>query len=73
MPLRNKSFDELSPAQQKRVNKYFATYKRGKGRNNPNMTAEEYLPVLQTHAVRYLIGFFVGLPVYILLLMAIFS
>jgi len=73
MPLKDKDFADLTPTQQKRVEKYFATYKRGKGRNNPNITVEEYLPVLQAHAARYLIGFLVGLPFYILILIFLFS
>ena len=74
MPIRGKSLHQLNPAQMKRVEKFFQIYMRTrKGKQTPNMQMEEYLPILQKQALRYLIMAIVILPVYVAVVLAIYS
>ena len=66
MPLRGKAFSQLTPKQQQRVAKNYDRYmKSKKGRQNPGMKIEEYLPILQKQAVTFLIVGIVILPIYV--------
>lgn len=67
MPLRGKTFQQLTPKQQQLVEKNYQRYMvSGKGRQTPNMRIEEYLPILQKQAPMYLVGVVVVLIIYIL-------
>jgi hypothetical protein len=73
MPLRGKTFYQLTPKQQQRVDKNFRTYMATKkGKLTPNMRIEEYLPILQKQAVTYLIMAIAMLPVYILAVFVVY-
>ena len=73
MPLRGKSYTELTPAQKEKVAKVFNSYLRTrKGKQTPNMIVEEYLPILQKQALTYLIVAIIMVPVYILILLLIY-
>jgi len=74
MPLRGKTFQQLSPKQQKRAEKNFKTYMATrKGKKTPDMTIEEYLPILQKQGLTYLILAVVVLPIYILVVTFLYS
>jgi hypothetical protein len=74
MPLRGKTFYQLTPKQQQRVDKNFRTYMTTKkGKLTPNMNIEEYLPILQKQAITYLIMAIVVLPIYVLVVFAVYS
>ena len=56
MPLRGKTFDELSEKKQKRLERGLYNYKRTKkGENHQDMTAYDYLPILQKRGLSSLI------------------
>ena len=66
MPLRGKDFEQLSPAQQQRVEKNFDKYMRTRrGKKNPYMGIEEYLTILQRNGLVSLIAAIVVLPAYV--------
>ena len=74
MPLRGKTFYDLTPKQQKRVEKNFNRYMRTrKGQQTPDMKIEEYLPILQKQALTYLIMAIVIFPIYILIIFSLFQ
>jgi hypothetical protein len=74
MPLRGKTFDKLTPSQQQKVEKNYHRYlKTRKGKQTPNMRIEEYLPILQKQALTYLIMAIVILPIYILVVVFLYS
>ena len=74
MPLRGKTFDMLTVSQQKKVQKSYTTYmKSRKGKQNPNMKVDEYLPILQKQAMTYLIMAVVILPIYIAVVALLYS
>ena len=74
MPLRGKTFQQLSAKQQARVGKNFKAYMATKkGNMNPDMSIEEYLPVLQKQGIKYLILAIVVLPIYIVVVSFIYS
>ena len=63
MPLRGKEFNQLTPKQQQRVEKHYRQYMFTlKGRKTPNLTIEEYLPILHKQAITYLIWAIVLFP-----------
>ena len=67
LPLRGKSFEQLSDAQKTRVQNNFKKYlTTKKGKETPNMTVEEYLPILAKQGIVYLIVAIVMIPIYIL-------
>ena len=69
MPLRGKTMQQLTPAQQERVIKNYQRYmKTRKGKQTPNMQIEEYLPILQKQAMTYVIMAIVIVPIYIYVL-----
>jgi len=73
MPLRGKNMMQLNPAQQQKVAKNFEKYMRTKkGKQTPNMTIEEYLPILQKQAFTYLIIAIVLAPIYVLAIVNIY-
>jgi len=69
MPLREKTMDQLNHTQEQRLinhyNKYMNTQK---GQATPDMTVEEYLPILQKQAISYLIGALIILPLYLIII-----
>ena len=74
MPLRGKSFQQLTPKQLQTLEKHFNTYKRSKkGKQNPSMTNEEYLPIIQKQALNYLIMVAVILPIYLVVIATLYS
>ena len=74
MPLRGKSFQQLSAKQQERVGKNYNKYMTSKkGMQTPNMSIEEYLPILQKQGLTYLILAIVVLPIYILVVSYVYS
>jgi len=74
MPLRGKTFYQLSPKQQASVGKNFNKYMMTKkGQLTPNMSIEEYLPILQKQGLTYLIMAFVILPIYVLVVYFLYS
>jgi len=74
LPLRGKSFDQLSPKQQQRVESNFVKHMNTKkGKQNPSMTIQEYLPIIQKQGLTYLIMAIVILPIYVLAVMYIYS
>ena len=67
MPLRGKTFQQLSAKQQARVGKNYDNYmKTKKAKQTPDMSIEDYLPILQKQAITYVIMAIVILPIYIL-------
>jgi len=74
MPLRGKTLQQLSLKQQERVGKSFKTYMATKkGKKNPDMSIEEYLPILQKQGLTYLIVAIVILPIYIVVVSFVYS
>ena len=74
MPLRGKTFQQLSVKQQEKVGKNYNRYMISKkGKKTPDMSIEEYLPILQKQGLSYLIMAVVILPVYILVVTYIYS
>jgi len=74
MPLRGKNMYQLSPSQQKRVEKHFNQYMQTrKGKKTPYMQIEEYLPILQKQGLTYLIMAIVIFPIYILAIIFIYG
>jgi len=74
MPLRGKTLQQLSPKQHERVLKSFKTYRTTKkGKLTPDMSVEEYLPILQKQGLTYLIVAIVGLPIYIAVFVFLYS
>ena len=74
MPLRGKDFQQLNFRQQRRVRKSFMKYRNTrKGRKNPYMTEEEYLPILQKQGLTYLITAIIILPVYVFAIFALYT
>ena len=72
-PYRGKSFHELTPKQQAGVVKRRDAYlKTRKGKQTPQMSVDEYLPVIQKQALTYLILAIVILPIYIVVLITIY-
>ena len=60
--LKGKTFEQFTPAQQKYAGKFFAKYmKTRKGKKNPGMTINEYLPILQKIGLQYIIFVIFGL------------
>ena len=73
MPLRKKTFDTLTPKQLKTVEKNYARYmKTRKGKQTPDMTIEEYLPIIQKQGLTFLIVALIMLPVYIAILVLLY-
>ena len=67
MPLRGKTMETLSEPQRDRVLKRFYKFMNTKkGRQNPNMTVEQFLPTLQKQGVAFLITAICLIPLYIL-------
>jgi len=74
MPLRGKSFQQLSVKQQEKVGKNYNKYMTTKkGKQTPDMSIEEYLPILQKQGLTYLIMAIVILPIYILVVSYVYS
>ena len=74
MPLRGKEFESLCEKHKKRVEKNFSRYqKTRKGKQNPDMTAEEYLPILQKQGPRFLIAAIVIFPIYLLIVVSVYA
>jgi hypothetical protein len=74
MPLRGKTFALLTPSQQQKVEKNYNRYMNSiKGRQNPSLKIEEYLPIIQKQALVYLITAIVVLPIYILAIVFVYS
>ena len=74
MPLRGKSFQQLSPKQQANVTKKRDGYLRTrKGQQTPNMSVEEYLPIIQKQGLTFLILAIVLIPVYIAVLFLLYA
>ena len=74
MPLRGKTYQQLSLGQQKRVEKNYNQYMRTrKGMQTPNMTIEDYMPIVQKQGMTYLIMAIVLLPIYVLIVMYLYS
>jgi len=74
MPLRGKTYQQLSVKQQEKVGKNYNRYMMSKkGKQTPNMSIEEYLPILQKQGLSYLIMAIVILPIYILVVTYIYS
>jgi len=74
MPLRGKTLQQLTLKQQERVGKNFKSYMATrKGKQNPDMSIEEYLPILQKQGLTYLIMAIVILPIYILVVSFVYS
>lgn len=72
MPLRGKTFEELTAAQKQRVDKYYYRYMRTrKGRKTP-VSITEYLPILQKQALVYLIMAICLVPLYIIILIFVY-
>ena len=73
MPLRGKIFSQLKPKQQKKVEKNYGKYMQTKkGKQTPDMTVEEYLPIIQKQGLTYLIMAIVVAPIYVLAVMFIY-
>jgi|GEM_PF-1426165 len=71
-PLRGKTPDMLSEAQKQRVHKEYQAFMRTrKGRKNPNMTIDEYYPILQKNGLTLLICLLIILPLYLLVFVLI--
>ena len=67
LPLRGKDFSQLTPKQQQRVEKHFVRHmKSRKGKQTPDMTIEEFLPIIQKQGLTYLIMAIVVAPIYVL-------
>ena len=74
MPFRGKTLEQLSPKQQATVEKNFSRYMlTKKGKQNPNMSIVEYLPILQKQGLTFLIMAIIILPVYILVVVYLYS
>jgi len=74
MPLRGKELPELTHKQANRVGKNFEIYKASrKGRQNPDMTIEEYLPILQKQAITSLWAAIGLIPFYIWVVASFYS
>ena len=74
LPLRGKDYSELKPNQQKRVDKNYGNYmKSKKGQKTPDMTVEEYMPIIQKQGITFLIMALVTLPIYILAVSFLYS
>ena len=73
MPLRGKAFDSLTPGQLKKVEKNYKQYmKSKKGKQNPDMSIEDYFPIIQKQGLTYLIMALVVLPIYIIVLIMVY-
>ena len=73
MPLRGKPFAELSEPQKQKVHTYYVKYMRTrKGQKTPNLTIEEYLPLIQKSGLIYLIVALCAIPVYVLVLLYLY-
>lgn len=73
MPLRGKTFNQLSPGQQQTVGKNFSKYMNTKkGKQTPDLKIEDYLPILQKQALTYLIMAIVILPIYVLAIVFVY-
>lgn len=70
-PLRGKTVEQLNEKQLKTLERNFESYKRSR-KADPNMTKENYLPILQKQAVKYLILALCLIPVYILIIVFIY-
>jgi len=74
MPLRGKTYEQLSAKQQERVGKNYDKFMATKkGQQTPNMSIQEYLPTLQKQGLTYLIIAIVILPVYFLVVSYVYS
>jgi len=74
MPLRGKTYEQLSVKQQEKVGKNYSRYMiTKKGKKTPDMRIEEYLPILQKQGLSYLIMGIVVLPIYILVVTYVYS
>ena len=74
MPLRGKTLQQLSPKQQATVGKNFSKYMlTKKGKQTPNMSIEEYLPIIQKQGLTFLIMAVIILPIYVLIVMFLYS
>lgn len=66
MPLRGKTYEQLSESQKRRVDINYSRYMRSlKGKKSPEMTVVDYLPILQKQGLAYLIMAIVLTPIYI--------
>ena len=73
MPLRGKTFEELTLAQQKRVEKAYNQYKKTKkGKQDTETSVADYLPNLQKLGKTYLIVASVLAPIYIVILVVLY-
>jgi hypothetical protein len=69
MPLRGKTMDQLNHTQEQRlINHYIKYMKTKKGQATPDMTVEDYLPILQKQAISYLMGALIILPFYLIII-----
>ena len=73
MPLRGKTFEGLTLKQQQKVEKNLQNYKKTlKGRKTPEMTVEEYMPIIQKQALNSVIAVVVLVPIYLVILVSIY-
>ena len=73
MPLRGKTFEQLSESQKQRVHNNYVKYMRTKkGMQTPNMTIVEYLPILQKQGLTYLIIAICVIPIYVLVIIFLY-
>ena len=74
MPLRGKTFEQLSDSQKQRVRENYDKYmKTAKGKQTPEMTVEQYLPILAKQGLIYMIVAIVLIPIYILVVIFLYS
>ena len=74
MPLRGKALDDMTNKQLKKVEKNYARYmKTKKGKQTPDMGIEDYLPIIQKQALTYLIIAIIMLPIYIAVIVLLYS
>lgn len=74
LPLRGKTLESLNPKQRMKLDKQFAVYQHSKkGRQTPEMTVGEYLPILAKKGLNSLIAALIILPIYVLLIMVMLS
>ena len=73
MPLRGKTLDQLSEKQREKLEKNFSKQKNmKKSKLAPDMTLEGFLPVAQKQGLSSLIGFFVTLALWVLVLLYVY-
>ena len=73
MPLRGKTYEQLTEGQRRTVNNNYVRYMRSrKGKKTPGMTIVEYLPILQKQALTYLITGICAIPIYVVVIIVLY-